>query len=79
MKVKKIMLEKIYINTYLRTEKLKEILNLDFNFYSNEIQIFFKKIKNKIRKVIYFNISNINENFDTLKYEIYGKERNDIK
>ena len=79
LKVKKIMLEKIYINTYLRTEKLKEILNLDFNFYSNEIQIFFKKIKNKIRKVIYFNISNINENFDTLKYEIYGKERNDIK
>ena len=79
LKVKKIMLEQIYINTYLRTEELKKRLNLDLMFHSNEIQIFSVNIKNKIRKVIYFNISNINNNFNTLKYEIYGKERNDIK
>jgi hypothetical protein len=79
LKVKNIMVNKDWVNTKLRNEIFKKILNINLNFDSDKIQTFSLNINNKIRKVIYFHISNINNNFDKLKYEVYGEDRPDVK
>ena len=69
----------MHLNNKLRHEILEKQYNINVDFNSKEIQCFNINIKNKIRKGIYFHVDNINNNFNNLKYEIYGEERPDIQ
>ena len=71
--------DRIHLNNEIRHMILCEILKLNLSFTSKEIQTFYTKYKNKNIKIIYFHISNINNNFENLKYSVFGQKMNHIK
>ena len=67
-----------HLNNKLRNDLLKNKYNIHFNYSSKKIQCSDILINNKIRKIIYFHVDNINNNFNDLKYEIYNKNTPNI-
>lgn len=71
--------DRIHLNNEIRHKILCETLKLNLSFISKEIQVFNTKYKNKNIKIVYFHISNINNNFENLKFSIFGRKMKHIK
>jgi len=70
---------RIHLNNEVRHKLICEELKVNLSFTSKEIQTFNINYKNKNVKIIYFHVSNINNNFENLKLSIFDIKRDDIK
>ena len=69
----------LHLNNEIRHNNLCKELKINPCFNSKFIQIFNINYKDKEIKIIYFHISNINNNFEDLKLAVIGKKDKTIK
>lgn len=60
-----------FLNSKYRINFLNNKYNIKINYLSNKYQVFYIEINKKIVKLIAFNISILNNNFNDLKYHIF--------
>lgn len=68
----------IFLNNKKRLEDINKKYNINLDYYSNEIQEFNIKIKNKDVKIISFNIQLLNDKFELIKNKMYNKKMENI-
>ena len=68
-----------FLNNEIRCNYLCKELNINLCFNSKKIQVFNIEYKKEKIRVIYFHVSNINDNFDNLKLAIFNERKDSIQ